>query len=82
MGLVLVFILLGIVLLIRVERGSKVGIFSRKPNIEKLKTEKNVEGLVKALEHKDPLVRSEAIYALGELGDRRALEPLIAVLRS
>jgi len=56
------------------------GLFSP-PNIEKLKTKGNVKGLIKALGYeKDWRVREAAAKALGEIGDHRALEPLINAL--
>lgn len=48
------------------------------PDIKKLKTKRDVTGLIRALRHSDPGVRHEAAKALGELGDARAAEPLIA----
>jgi HEAT repeat protein len=52
------------------------------PNIEKLKANRDVEGLIKALEYqKDSIVRWNATQALGELGDVRAVQPLIAALK-
>jgi HEAT repeat protein len=54
------------------------------PNVEKLKQKGDVEGLIKVLRHrkKDIRMRQAAAQALGELGDRTAVKPLIAVLRS
>ncbi len=57
------------------------------PNVEKLLARKDVEGLVKVLRYragrrdgKSESVRKEAAQALGKLGDKRAVEPLIAVV--
>jgi HEAT repeat protein len=48
-----------------------------------LKDQGDVVGLIKALSYaKDPGVCKEAVEALGEIGDSRAVEPLIAVLNS
>lgn len=41
----------------------------------------DVEGLIKALEHKDYLVRKEAARSLKKVGDVRAVEPLIRSLK-
>ena len=49
-------------------------------NIEELKANKDVEGLISALKDKDPNVRGDAAEALGKIGDSRAVEPLIEVL--
>ena len=59
-----------------------MGIFDLfKPNIEKLKEKKDVESLIKALQYKGDLdVRSEAVEAVGKIGDKRAVEPLIQAL--
>jgi HEAT repeat protein len=58
------------------------------PNIKKLKAKRKVKALIKALnykktstEYKHYFVRQDAATALGELGDRRAVEPLILALR-
>ena len=51
-----------------------------KPNVGKMKTNKDVEGLIKALAHKDWRVRWDVAEALGEVGDGRAVEPLIQAL--
>lgn len=43
---------------------------------------RDVERLIKALKDKNPLVPGLAISALGAIGDKRAVEPLIEVLHS
>lgn len=59
-----------------------MGIFGLfKPNVEKMKAERDVEGLIKALKHRDGSVRLKAVRALRELKDKRAVEPLIEALR-
>jgi HEAT repeat protein len=51
------------------------------PDIEKEKRKRNVNGLIKALGYqKDMSIRLEAARALGELGDARAVDPLIQIL--
>jgi len=50
------------------------------PDIEKLKKKRDADGLIKALSHKDPGISGQAARTLGELGDRRAVKPLIATL--
>lgn len=52
-----------------------------KPNIEKMKAKKDVEGLIKVLKHKDEDVRWGAAEALGKVGDERAVHPLIEALQ-
>ncbi len=50
-----------------------------KPNVGKLKARRNVKGLIKALNYKkDHNVQIFAAMALGEIGDTRAVAPLIA----
>lgn len=50
------------------------------PNINKLKTKGNVQGLIRALNYKkDPTIRRDAAKALGEIGDSLAVEPLIEI---
>ncbi|MCJ7471087.1 HEAT repeat domain-containing protein [Candidatus Bathyarchaeota archaeon] len=49
-----------------------MGLFSRKPNVERL---------IKALKDEDFHVRIEAAEALGKIGDERAVEPLIEALK-
>ncbi|MDH5361939.1 MAG: HEAT repeat domain-containing protein, partial [Aigarchaeota archaeon] len=59
----------------------RTGIFDLfKPNVEKLKSERDVDGLIKALKHKHIFVRSRAVEALGKIGGARAVEPLIQTL--
>ena len=65
---------------------------NERPNIEMLEARRDVEGLIKALGHKDAKslltvvmntdyeVRKSAAKALGEIGDARAVEPLISAL--
>ena len=52
------------------------------PNIKRLQSQRNVEGLIRALDYnKEASVRQAATMALGELKDPRAVEPLIAALK-
>jgi len=51
------------------------------PNIEKMKAKRDVKGLIKALRNKKADIRSKAAQALGEIGDARAMEPLLSSLR-
>ena len=58
-----------------------MGLFSRKPNVGKMEAKRDVEGLIKVLPYEEYYVeRAHAAHALGEIGDRRAVEPLIAAL--
>jgi HEAT repeat protein len=53
-------------------------------NIEKLKAKRDVKGLIKALSYQKDYkvsVHKWAVEALGEIGDARAVEPLIVVLK-
>ena len=58
---------------------------ARARRVEKLVAKKDVEGLIKALGHEDKDVRIDAVMALDrisyEIGDKRAVDPLIAVLK-
>ena len=45
-----------------------------------MKAKKDVKGLIKALKHEDYGIRMEAGWALGKIGDARAVEPLIQAL--
>jgi len=51
------------------------------PNVEKMRQKKDVKGLIKALvDEKDSDVRGNAAIALRNIGDSRAVEPLIRAL--
>jgi HEAT repeat protein len=55
--------------------------FSRRPNVQELKNQKDVDGLIEALGYKDDHnVRLAAASALGRVGDTRAVDPLIDAL--
>lgn len=56
-----------------------MGIFGP-PDVKKLAAAKDVKGLIKALSYKDTWIAGEAVKALGQLKDPRAVEPLIAAL--
>jgi len=49
-------------------------------DIDKLERRKDVKNLITALWHKDWDVRKQAVKALGNIGDSRAVEPLIKAL--
>lgn len=54
-----------------------------KPNVEKMKEKRDVKGLIKALSYReDYYVIWQAIGALGEIRDNRAVEPLRGLLYS
>jgi HEAT repeat protein len=56
---------------------SVFGLF-RKPNVESMKTQGDIGGLIEALRYgKDHSVRFAAALALGKIGDTRAVKPLI-----
>ena len=61
-----------------------MGVFGKffKPNVEKMEKKRDVEGLIKVLEHKDKEVREKAAIALGRIKDARALPILITMLGS
>ena len=51
------------------------------PNVDKLKANRDVPGLIKALGYqKDAAIRKGAAEALGRLGDPRAVRPLVVAL--
>jgi len=56
-----------------------MGLF--KPNIKKMRAQNDIEGLIKSLKHSSVRVRYDAVTALGELKNARAIEPLIEALR-
>ncbi|GAH57844.1 unnamed protein product [marine sediment metagenome] len=49
--------------------------------VEKMEAKGDVKGLIKALKHKDQDIRQRAVEALGKIGDARAVESLVQVLR-
>lgn len=56
-----------------------MGLFG--PNIDKLKENRDINGLIKILESKKPDVRKEAAEALSRVGSAEALPGLIVALR-
>src|SRR5262245_38707658 len=52
------------------------------PSVEALKKKRDLEGLRKLLENKDPATRREAAVALGEFGDERGVTYLLATSRA
>lgn len=53
-----------------------------KPNVERLKAKRDLRGLIKVLGYeRGQWVRKDSARALGELGDARAVEPLIIALK-
>ncbi len=48
--------------------------------MDTLKEKNDLKGLLKALEYRDLDIRNKAAIALGEMGDERAVEPLVATL--
>lgn len=48
-----------------------------KPDVERLRARNDVDGLIKALNDPSAEVRIKAAYALGNMGDRRAVDGLI-----
>jgi len=53
----------------------------REPDVQKMREERDVDGLVKALKHKDRRVREDAVEALREIKDPRAVETLIQAMK-
>lgn len=62
-----------------------MGLFDRKPNVDKLEKRKDVEGLIRALGYEkdwdSKFIRSGAARALGVIRDARAVKPLIQALK-
>lgn len=56
-------------------------LFKGKPDIEKMKERKDVSGLINVLKDVDSDVRLDAALALGEIWDKRAVEPLTQALK-
>jgi len=57
-------------------------VFSSRNSITRMKAARDVRGLIRLLHHSDPDVQYEAAGALGDIGDPRAVEPLIAALKN
>lgn len=51
-----------------------------KPNLTTLKNKRDVAGLIQALKTKDARLRRDALKALGDLGDPRALDAVVQAL--
>jgi len=52
------------------------------PNVKKMASNYNVDGLIKALSHRDYETRDLAADALGKVGGERAVEPLIQACKT
>jgi HEAT repeat protein len=52
-------------------------LFGGPPDIEKLKSKRNVKGLAKALRDDDPAIRAQASAAIGELQDLDAVPQVL-----
>lgn len=59
-----------------------MAIFKRSstPDIEKLKSKRDIKGLIVALSYQDAAIRRDAAIALGELDDPQARQPLLGSL--
>jgi hypothetical protein len=57
-----------------------MGIFGFKPNVEEMEKKKDIDGLMKALRHKDDSIKQRAAEALGRIGEP-AVDPLIRALK-
>ncbi|MDO8873019.1 MAG: HEAT repeat domain-containing protein [Methanoregula sp.] len=51
------------------------------PDVKKLTVRRDIVGLARLLEHKDPQIQYEAAEALGNIGDESAVGPLITALK-
>src|SRR5512140_399960 len=51
------------------------------PNVAQLEAKRDTQGLIKALQYKDPVIRIAAADALAPLRDPLAVEPLVGLLR-
>ena len=52
-----------------------------KPNIERLKARWDIDGLIKALNHRDYRIRKKAAEALGDMKAKEAVDALIKTLK-
>ncbi len=61
--------------------GFEMSIFgSDKPNVDKMKKNRDLNGLIKALKHKNHNVRAEAVTALGELKHPMAITEILRAM--
>lgn len=61
------------------DRFSRAGLLG--PDVKNLQGRWDIVSLARLLEHKDPVVQYEAAEALGNLGDEKAVGPLITALK-
>lgn len=52
-----------------------------KKDVKKMKSEKDIKGLINALRYKDSEIRAQAALSLVKIGNKRAVAPLIKVLK-
>src|SRR4030042_3481139 len=57
-------------------------VFSSRSSVTRMKAARDVRGLIRLLHHGDPYVEYEGAGALGDIGDPRAVEPLIEALKN
>jgi HEAT repeat protein len=57
-------------------------VFSSRSSIPRMKAARDVRGLIRLLNHRDPDVQYEAAGALGDIRDPGAVEPLATVLKT
>jgi HEAT repeat protein len=50
-------------------------------DVDRMTQDKDIDGLIRALEDKDEMVRKRAVEALGAIGDERATGPLQRVMK-
>ncbi|MCK9152172.1 HEAT repeat domain-containing protein [Methanobacterium alcaliphilum] len=61
-------------------RGDHIIYNEYRPDVDELAAKKDVEGLIKALENEDFIIRKESAHALKNVGDLRAVDALIKSL--
>jgi len=59
-----------------------MGIFSRKPNVDKLLEEEDLSALVELLDYNDMKTRRKAVIALGRMGNKTCVPDLIKIIKS
>ncbi|MFB0564272.1 MAG: HEAT repeat domain-containing protein [Candidatus Aminicenantaceae bacterium] len=55
---------------------------ARRTNIKEMKANRDIEGLIRLLPRNDAEISKKAAEALGDLKDKRAVEPLIETLKN